>query len=106
MGFDWFIDTVPEVIERVEQAEVRGVTRGRLEGKVEGRQEGRQEGELQALRRTVLKAVQIRFPTLMDFARMQVEKFTAPDHLDSLALHIMLAPDEATVIHLLTEKHG
>ncbi len=86
MGFDWFIDTVPEVIERVEQAEVRG--------------------ELQALRRTVLKAVQIRFPMLMNFAQIQVEKFTAPDHLDSLALHIMLAPDEATVIHLLTEKRG
>jgi hypothetical protein len=54
MQFDWFIDTVPEVIERVEQAELRG--------------------ELQALRRTVMNAVQTRFPALSDFAHMQISK--------------------------------
>lgn len=97
MQFDWFIDTVPEVIERVEQAEKRGEIKGEVKGKVEGRV----EGELQALRRTVMRMVQARFPTLSTFAQVQVNGITLSAQLDKLVLDLMQAPDEITAFRLL-----
>jgi hypothetical protein len=98
MQFDWFIDTVPEVIERVEQAEKRG----KAEGLVEGRVEGRVEGELQALRRTAMHVIQTRFPALLAFAQVQINGITQPAQLDKLVVDLMQAPDEVTAIRLLS----
>jgi hypothetical protein len=102
--FDWFIDTVPEVIERVQQAEKRGEVKGKAEGLVEGEERGMVKGELQASRQMVLDAVQVRFPSLLLFAQIQVNIISQPAQLRKLALDLMQASEEITAVHLLTAK--
>ncbi len=98
MQFDWFIDTVPEVIERVQQAEKRGEARGEAKGETRGRV----EGELQALRQMVLDVAQVRFPSLLLFAQTQVNVIAQPVQLRKLALDLIQAPDEVAAIRLLS----
>lgn len=98
MQFDWFIDTVPEVIERVQQAEKRGEARGETRGEAKGKV----EGELQALRRTAMHVVQTRFPALLTFAQVQINGITLPAQLDKLVLDLIQAPDEVAAIRLLS----
>jgi hypothetical protein len=100
MQFDWFIDTVPQVIERVQQAE----RRGKELGKVEGKTEGKVEGQLELARQMVLEAVQNRFPTLANFAQTQVASMTQLPRLRKLVFDLTEAPDEIAAIHLLTAK--
>jgi hypothetical protein len=69
VGFDWFIDTLPEVIERVKQAEKRG----RAEGEARGLLKGEERGMLEEARLTVQDVVQARFPRLLPFAEVQVK---------------------------------
>lgn len=102
MQYDWFIDTVPEVIERVTHAEKRGESKGKAEGLIEGEEKGKLEGELQGLHQIVLDAVQVRFPPLLLFAQVQVNIITQPAQLRKLTLDLMQAPDEAAAIRLLT----
>jgi len=92
--YDWFIDTVPEVIERVEQAEKRG--------EAKGEEKGIEKGELQALRRSVMNVVQMRFPALLTFCQVHIEKITQLAQLDKLLVDLMQAPDEVAVIRLLS----
>jgi predicted transposase YdaD len=102
MQFDWFIDTVPEVIERVKQAKKSGLAEGEARGKVEGRAEGKLEGALQEARQMVLDVSQLRFPALLLFAQTQISVITQPTQLRKLALDLIQASDEAAAIHLLT----
>jgi hypothetical protein len=104
MQFDWFIDTVPEVIERVQQAEKRGEAKGEAKGEARGEAKGKVAGELQALRQMVLDVVQVHFPSLLLFAQTQVNVITQPVQLRKLALDLMQAQDEATAIRLLTAR--
>lgn len=94
---DWFIDTVPEVIERVEQAEERGV----IKGKAEGKAEGLTEGVLEEARLAVQDVVQARFPSLLPFAQVQVKLLNRRAQLRQLRLDLMQAPDEITAFRLL-----
>jgi hypothetical protein len=98
MQFDWFIDTVPEVIERVERAKEQGEARGEAKGEAKGIT----KGELQALRRAAMHVVQTPFPALLAFGQVQVDKITQPAQLDKLLVDLMQAPDEAAAIRLLT----
>ncbi len=102
--FDWFIDTVPQVIERVQQAEKRGKERGKVEGKEEGKAEGKIEGQLELARQMVLEAVQNRFPTLINFAQTQAASMTQVEQLRKLMLDLLQAPDEIAAVHLLAAK--
>ena len=84
MQFDWFIDTIPEVIERVEQAGLHG--------------------KQEQARKMVLDVVQVRFPVLMDFAQMYVTSITQPEQLSKLLIDLMQASDETAAIRFLTRK--
>ncbi len=86
MQFDWFIDTVPEVIERVEQAGL--------------------QGKLETLRWTIVQSIRLRFPTLIDFAQVQVEKLTTQPQLESLVLDLLQVSDEIDAFHVLSKKRG
>jgi hypothetical protein len=94
--FDWFIDTVPEVIELVQQAEKRGWERGWKRGKIEGR--------LEVARQMVLDVVQLRFPALTNFAQVQVASMTQTEQLSKLMFDIFQASDIVEAVHLLTAK--
>jgi hypothetical protein len=98
MQFDWFIDTVPEVIERVQQAEKRGEVKGKAEGLVEGEVRGVTKGELQALRQVTLTIVQDRFPDLMDFAQAEVSVIKQPALLHKLIRELHQASDEVAAL--------
>jgi len=94
MQYDWFIDTVPEVIERVEQAEKRGEAKG----KVEGEERGIAKGEVRALQQVVLDVVQDLFPDMVDFAQIEVSLIQQPARLRQLLRDINRATDEPAVI--------
>ena len=103
MQYDWFIDTVPEVIERVNRSKAEGKVEGKAEGLVEGEERGATKGELRALRRMALRLVQTRFPALLSFAQVQVNAaLTQPAQLDKLVLDLAQARDDVTAIRLLT----
>jgi hypothetical protein len=86
MQFDWFIDTIPEVIERVEQAGLHG--------------------KLETLRWTIMQSVRLRFPTLIDFAQVQVDKLTTKAQLESLVLDLLQFSDKVDALHVLSKKRG
>jgi hypothetical protein len=86
MQFDWFIDTVPEVIERVEQAGL--------------------QSKLETLRWTIVQSVRLRFPALIDFAQVQVDKLITQAQLESLVLDLLQVSDEIDAFHVLSKKRG
>jgi hypothetical protein len=95
MQFDWFIDTVPQVIERVQQAEKRGKEEGKVEGKA--------EGELQALRQVVLDTVEDRFPDLVDLAQTEIIAATQPQLLHKLIRDLNKTSDVIKVFQMLKQ---
>lgn len=80
-GRDWFIETLPEVIDLVKQ--------------------GKAEGEVHALRQVVLDAVHNRFPSLDTFAQAQVALISNPTLLRQLVPEIFLAADKTAIQKLL-----
>jgi hypothetical protein len=66
----------------------------KAEAKAEGRAEGRAEGEIQALRRTLVHIVQVRFPDLTEVAQQKAEQISNAGALDLLVQQIIVAPDE------------
>jgi hypothetical protein len=52
----------------------------------------------------VLDVVQLRFPALTNFARVQVASMTQPEHLSKLMFDIFQASDIVAAVHLLTAK--
>jgi flagellar biosynthesis/type III secretory pathway protein FliH len=101
--FDWFIDTVPQVVEHVQQAEKRGKEEGKVEGKIEGKVEGKAEGELQALRQVVLDTVEDRFPDLVDLAQTEVIAATQPQLLHKLIRDLNKTSDVIKVFQMLKQ---
>ncbi len=97
--FDWFIDTVPQVIERVQQAERRGEERGEIIGE----ERGEAKGELQALRQVALDIVEDRFPDLIDFARSEVITATQPQSLRKFILDLNKTSDAIKVLQMLKQ---
>lgn len=77
MAYDWFLDDNPDVQERVEKGELRG------------------------LQRSALKIVKNRFPSLGDVAQQHVVAITDQDELDQLIDQLLVATDEAEVRKLL-----
>jgi len=65
----------------------------------QGRDEGLQEGLQQAL----LEVIEVRFPSLTDFARKKVPQVAKPDALNLLIKATVIAPDES-VVRLLLES--
>jgi hypothetical protein len=101
--FDWFIDTVPQVIERVHQAEIRGEERGEVRGEARGEARGEVKGELQALRQVVLDTVEDRFPDLVDLARIEVITATQPQLLHKLIRDLNKTSDVIKVLQMLKQ---
>ena len=85
MAYDWFLDDNPDVQERVS----RGTERGQI------------QGQLQGLRRSALKIIQGRFPSIKDLAQRQIATFVEIDELDGLIDQLLVASDEAEVRRLL-----
>jgi hypothetical protein len=54
----------------------------------------RAEGEIQALRRTLVHIVQVRFPDLTEVAQQKAEQISNAGALDLLVQQIIVAPDE------------
>jgi len=88
-GRDWFIDTMPEVIDRVAQGEARGEARGKVEGKVEGVQQ------------SLLLIISTHFPALEKLAQQQVARITDLNVLHQLVKQIVIASSEEEVRQLL-----
>jgi hypothetical protein len=82
-GRDWFIETLPEVVDLVEK--------------------GRAEGELKDAQRMLVKAVEARFPALVAQAQERAECTGDAAELDNLIVEIIKAPDEAAAQRLLVE---
>ncbi len=81
MAYDWFLDDNPDVQERVSK--------------------GTEEGQLQGLRRSVLKIIKKRFPSLVDLAQQQIAAIVAVDELDQMIDQLLVVSDEAEVRKLL-----
>jgi hypothetical protein len=86
-GRDWFIETLPEVIDLVAQGEARGEIKG----------------ELKEARRMLEKAVDARFPALVAQAKERAECSSDPNELSDLVVEIIKAPNEAAAQRLLVE---
>jgi hypothetical protein len=84
------------------KGKARAKAEGRAEGKAEGRAEGKAEGEIQALRRTLVHIVQVRFPDLTEVAQQKAEQISNAGALDLLVQQIIVAPDEDKVRWALT----
>ncbi len=78
-AYDWFLDENEDVQERVARGEARGEIKG----------------EIRALRQMVLDVMQVRYPSLIEQAREQVNLISDPADLRRLAIQIFAAPDEA-----------
>jgi hypothetical protein len=72
------------------------------ESKAKLKAEGRAEGEIQALRRTLVHIVQVRFPDLTEVAQQKAEQISNAGALDLLVQQIIVAPDEDKVRWALT----
>jgi hypothetical protein len=70
--------------------------------KAEAKAEGKAEGEIQALRRTLVHIVQVRFPDLTEVAQQKAEQISNAGALDLLVQQIIVAPDEDKVRWALT----
>ena len=77
MAYDWFLDDNPDVQERVEKGELRG------------------------LQRSVLKILKKRFPSLGDLAQPRIVAITDQDELDQLIDQLLVVTDEGEVRALL-----
>src|SRR6267142_1953485 len=84
-GYDWLIETLPEVIEIK--------AKSKIEGKI--------EGELLGLRKMIAKVVETRFPTLLPMTQRRIEGVENAAPLEQLLLDIVVAPDKETVRYLL-----
>ena len=89
MHYDWFIDTNPEVIQRVSR------------GKAEGRAEGKIEGKVEGLRQSVMIIVKSRFPALEQLAWQQVTGISNAEHLNTLIGQLIVALNEEHARKLL-----
>jgi hypothetical protein len=85
IAYDWFLDDNPDVQERVE----KGAERGKEEGKLEG------------LRRSALKIVEKRFPSLADLAQQQIVAIAKVDELEQMIDQLIMVSNEAEVRKLL-----
>jgi hypothetical protein len=77
IAYDWFLDDNPDVQERVEKGQLRG------------------------LQRAVLKILKKRFPSIVDLAQQRVVAITDQDELDQLIDQLLVATDEVEVRALL-----
>ena len=77
MAYDWFLDDNPDVQERVEKGELRG------------------------LQRSALKIIKRRFPSLGDLAQQRIVAITDQDELDQLIDQLLVATDDVEVRRLL-----
>jgi hypothetical protein len=84
-GRDWFIDTMPEVIDRVAQGEARGEARGKVEG----------------VQQSLLLIISTHFPALEKLAQQQVARITDLNVLHQLVKQIVIASSEEEVRQLL-----
>ena len=66
----------------------------------QGLEQGRQE-VIQALQRTLVNAVRVRYPDLAEFAQQQASHFNKPEALELLIQKVMTAPNASTVHWLL-----
>jgi hypothetical protein len=90
-GHDWFIETLPEVIDLAEKRYAEGEVKGRAEGHVE------------EAREMLVEAVQVRFPALVRAAKVRAECTSDVAELRKLVLEIFKAPDETAAQRLLIE---
>jgi hypothetical protein len=88
-GHDWFIETLPEVIDLAEKRYAEGEVKGRAEGHVE------------EARQMLVEAVEARFPALVTRAQERAASTEDAAELRKLVVEIIKAPDEATAQHLL-----
>jgi hypothetical protein len=84
-GRDWFIETLPEVIDLGERRRAEGII----------------EGELKEARLMLVEAVEARFPALVAQARERADCTSDTSELRKLVLEIFKAPDEAAAMRLL-----
>ncbi len=75
---------------------------GEAKGREEGKAEGLIEGEVQALQRVVVNMVRERFPAHAELAQQKVTRIKKPDALYLLISQLTAAPDEATVLFLIS----
>ena len=66
----------------------------------QSREQGRQD-VIEALRRTLVNIVRVRYPDLAEFAQRQVGSFNKLDALELLIERVVTAPDVSTVRWLL-----
>jgi len=78
------------------------VQQQRALGKAEGKAEGLVEGEVQGLQRVVVNMVRERFPAHAELAQQKVTRIKKPDALYLLISQLTAAPDEATVLFLIS----
>ena len=74
------------------------------EGINKGTAQGITQGEVQALQRTLVSAVQIKFPDLTDFAQKQAKRYSDPVALELLFQKMLTAPDAKSARWLLESK--
>ncbi len=67
-----------------------------------GKAEGLVEGEVQALQKVVVNMVRERFPAHAELAQQKVTRIKKPDALYLLISQLTAAPDEATVLFLIS----
>ena len=70
-------------------------------GKGEGKAEGREEGEVQALQRTLVEFVQVRFPVLTELAQRQTQLCKNAEALHTITQQLYAAPDGEAAQRLL-----
>ncbi len=97
---DWFVETMPEVIELVAQGEARGKIEGEARGKIEGKIEGKVEG----LRHSVVLVVQSRFPRLEKQARRHVARISSTEDLEMLMRQCLTVPTQEDMRGLLRAR--
>ena len=66
-----------------------------------GMGEGIEKGEVQALQRTLVKFVQVRFPVLTELAQRQAQLCQNAEVLDTVTQQLYAAPDSGTAQRLL-----
>ncbi len=81
-GHDWFIETLPEVIDLVAQ--------------------GEQKGRLEEAQKTVVEVIEARFPVLQSLAEEHVHNHPDIGHLRQLRTKILKAADEAEAKYWLS----
>jgi hypothetical protein len=95
-------DPLWEEHPKVKKIRAESRAEGEAVGIAEGEVIGIVKGEIQALQRTIVNIVKIRFPDLSELAQKQVTQVNDPGALDLLVQKVSTAPDEAMVRWLLS----